>query len=166
VSKPLGESWTKVAAAQASKYKPVVTAVLLGGNDGFKMTTPDNVEVDCCGESWRAEYLRRIQEMATSYERHGAGTVIWSLLPPPKRQDLVEQMAAVNDAIRRLAAAMPSVVLVPLDKLFGPEYRDVIDGKQVRDPDGLHFSLAGQRIAAQAIAEAIRKTTAVARSTS
>ena len=34
-----------------------------------------------------------------------------------------------------------------------------IDGKKVRDPDGLHFNLAGQRIAAQAIVEALRKAT-------
>ena len=59
-----------------------------------------------------------------------------------------------------MADAVLGVQLVALDRIFGPEYRDEIDGQQVRDPDGLHFSLAGQRIAAQAILESLRKATA------
>jgi len=43
-------------------------------------------------------------------------------------------MGAVNDAIRRLAAAMPDVQIVPLDEIFGPKYKDEINGRQVRDP--------------------------------
>jgi lysophospholipase L1-like esterase len=157
VSKPLDTPWTKFAANQAGKYRPVVTVVLLGGNDGYKMSTPAGQEVECCGEPWRAEYAERLKEMATSYSRDGLGTVVWALLPPPKRSDLAEQMSAVNDAIRRMAAAVPGVRLVHLDRMFGPEYREEIDGRKVRDPDGLHFSLAGQRMAAQAILEALRK---------
>jgi lysophospholipase L1-like esterase len=157
VSKELGKSWTGVAAEQARNHKPAVTVVLLGGNDGYPMKTAGGGEVNCCGEAWRAEYLERLEKMATSYARDGRGRVIWSLLPPPRRSDLAEQMDAVNDAIRRLAVAMPFVQLVPLDQIFGPKYKDEIDGKQVRDADGLHFSLTGQRMAAQAIIEALRK---------
>lgn len=160
VSKQLDTPWTKFAQQQVTKHKPAVTIVLLGGNDGFPMTTPTGEKVECCGEPWRLEYLERLKEMATSYARDGLGTVVWALLPPPKRSDLAAQMAAVNDAIRRMANAVLGVKLVGLDRIFGPEYRDEIDGRQVRDPDGLHFSLAGQRIAAQAILESLRKATA------
>lgn len=157
VSKPLDTPWTTVARQQASKHKPAVTVVLLGGNDGFKMKTAAGQEVECCGEPWRAEYAERIERMAIAYARRGAGTVIWGLLPPAKRTDLHEQMDAVNDSIRRMARRMPEVHLVGLDKIFGPEYRDTVQGRKVRDPDGLHFNLAGQRIAAQAIIDALRK---------
>jgi lysophospholipase L1-like esterase len=156
ISKNLGKKWTVLAREQATRHKPAATVVLLGGNDGFPMTTIYGSEVKCCGEAWRAEYLERLKAMATAYARGGRGTVIWSLLPPTRREDLTDSIAAVNDAIRRLAAAMPQVRLVPLDKLFGPGYRDVIDGEKVRDPDGLHFSLPGQRIAANAILAALR----------
>lgn len=156
ISKQLGKKWTVLAREQAARHKPAVTVVLLGGNDGFPMTTIYGSEVQCCGEAWRAEYLERLKAMATAYARGGRGTVIWSLLPPTRREDLTASIGAVNDAIRRLAAAMPQVRLVPLDKLFGPGYRDEIDGEKVRDPDGLHFSLAGQRIAAKAILDALR----------
>ncbi len=165
ISKELGKKWTTVAREQASKQKPAVTIVLLGGNDGFKMTTATGQEVACCGEPWRLEYLERLKAMASAYLRGGRGTLVWSLLPPPRRADLAEQMAAVNDAIRRMAAAMPQVRLVALDTLFGPAYRDEIDGRKVRDPDGLHFSLAGQRMAAQAIVDALRKAAPAASAT-
>jgi lysophospholipase L1-like esterase len=160
VSKELGKRWTTLAREQARNHKPAVTIVLLGGNDGYPMTTALGNEVKCCGEPWRAEYLERVKQMASAYARDGRGRVVWSLLPPPKRSDLAEQMSAVNDAIRRMAVAIPGVQLVPLDRIFGPNYKDELDGRQVRDPDGLHFSLTGQRIAAQAIVDAIRKADA------
>jgi hypothetical protein len=160
VSKSLDKPWTTVASDQATKHKPAVTIVMLGGNDGYPMTTAAGAEVKCCGAPWTAEYFERLKQMATSYARDGRGTVIWALLPPPRRSDLVEQMSAVNAAIRQLPAAVPGVNLVPLDQIFGPQYRDVIDGRKVRDPDGLHFSLAGQRLAAQAIIDTLRKVTA------
>ncbi|HYF27265.1 MAG TPA: GDSL-type esterase/lipase family protein [Baekduia sp.] len=157
VSKPLDTPWTTFARQQATNHKPAVTVVLLGGNDGFPMTNPAGEKVECCGEAWRVEYLSRLETMADAYGRGGRGTIVWSLLPPTRRTDLVEPMGAVNDAIRRLAAARPQIELVDLHKLFGPTYRDDIGGQRVRDPDGLHFSLAGQRMAAKAIIAAIRK---------
>jgi len=162
VSKRLDKPWTTFAREQVTKHKPAVTIVLLGGNDGYPMNNAAGQEVKCCGEPWRLEYLERLKQMATAYARDGRGTVVWSLLPPPRRSDLAEQMAAVNDAIRRMAAALPTVQLVQLDRLFGPSYKDEINGRKVRDPDGLHFSLTGQRMAAQAIIEALRKAAPVA----
>ncbi|HEX6390886.1 MAG TPA: GDSL-type esterase/lipase family protein [Solirubrobacteraceae bacterium] len=156
VSKRLDTPWTTFARNQVAKHKPAVTIVLLGGNDGYPMNNAAGEQVNCCGEPWRLVYLERLKAMATAYARDGRGTVVWSLLPPPKRGDLAEQMAAVNDAIRRMAAEMPAVKLVELDRLFGPSFREQINGRTVRDPDGLHFSLAGQRMAAQAIIEALR----------
>jgi len=66
-------------------------------------------------------------------------------------------MGAVQTTRSGAWRAMPDVQIVPLDEIFGPKYKDEINGRQVRDPDGLHFSLAGQRIAAQAIIDALRK---------
>lgn len=162
VSKELGKRWTTIAREQASKLKPALTVVLLGGNDGFPMKTATGDSVECCGEPWRQEYLSRLTEMANAYLRGGRATLVWSLLPPPKRSDLREQMDAVNDVITRLAATLPQIQLVDLHKIFGPEYRDIVNGQKVRDPDGLHFSLPGQRIAAKAIVAAIKAAGAAA----
>lgn len=156
VAKDLGTPWTTLARQQAAKLKPAVTMVLLGGSDAFPMTTPKGGKVECCGEPWRKEYLRRIDGMAEAWSRKGNGKVIWGLLPPSKYEQAAEGIAAVNDAIRRLAAKRKDVRTVPLDALFGPEYRETIDGVKVRDPDGLHFSLPGQRIAANAFLKALR----------
>jgi lysophospholipase L1-like esterase len=161
VSKDLGKPWTTVAREQAGKQKPALTVVLLGGNDGFPMEVASGEKVPCCGEAWRQEYLSRITQMAEAWLRGGRSTLVWALLPPPRRDDLVEQMSAVNDAIRRLAATLPQIQLVGLDELFGPQYRETVNGQKVRDPDGLHLSLPGQRIAAKAIVAAIRAAGAV-----
>lgn len=155
------ERWTAVARKQVSAYKPSITVLLLGGNDGFPMAPAGGGDrVPCCGQAWQDEYLNRITNMAGTYERNGRGKLIYALLPPPKRDDLKEQMAAVNTVIRRLADKNPEIELVHLDEIFGPEYHAQINGTTVRDPDGLHFSLPGQRIAVKAIIAAIRKAEA------
>lgn len=156
VAKDLGTPWPILARQQATKLKPAVTMVLLGGSDALPMTTAKGGRVECCGEAWRREYLRRIDAMAEAWARNGQGKVVWGLLPPSKYEEAGEGIAAVNDAIRRLAAKRRDVRLVPLDALFGPTYREEIDGVKVRDPDGLHFSLPGQRIAANAFLKALQ----------
>ncbi len=156
VSKPLGTPWPTVARRQVKTHAPAVTVVFLGANDSFDMRTPARREVRCCGEAWTTEYLRRITSMARTYGRKGRGRVLWAVLPPPRDERLVDAANAVNIAIARLAAKEPDVELVRLDRLFGPSYREKIDGKTVRDPDGIHLSVEGEKRAAQEIIAADR----------
>ncbi|WP_241004449.1 hypothetical protein [Conexibacter sp. SYSU D00693] len=156
VAKDIGKPWTTLAREQATKLKPAVTVVLLGGTDSIGMTTPKGGKVECCGEPWRKEYFRRVDGMADAWGRDGQGKVVWALLPASKFKELDEGIAAVNDVLRRVAARRPKLKLVPLDAIFGTTWQEEIDGVKVRDPDGLHFSLPGQRIAANAFLKALR----------
>ncbi|WP_205696102.1 GDSL-type esterase/lipase family protein [Conexibacter sp. SYSU D00693] len=157
VSKDLGQPWTATARTQVKNHKPTVTVVFLGGNDGFEMTTPFGAKVACCEQPWRDEYTRRITDMAETYSRGDRGSVFWATIPPPKLKDQKEIVDVVNEAIIRMASAVPTVKLVRLDQVFGPEYRQEVDGQNVRDPDGVHLSPAGEKIAAKAFADAIAK---------
>lgn len=151
VSKDLLTPWPKVAREQARKHRPAVTVVMLGVNDRHEMKDAEGRRIACCGEAWAREYGRRITAMARSWSRKGSGRVLWALLPPPRRPELAESIDVVNASIRRMAREMKSVVVVPFDELFGPGFRERIGDRVVRDPDGLHLSVAGERIAAEAI---------------
>ena len=49
IGKP-DSDWQAIAKAQVKKYKPRFTVMSLGVNEGFPMTTPAGVSVECCGE--------------------------------------------------------------------------------------------------------------------
>lgn len=163
ISKKLGTPWTSLARQQVRNHKPVVSVVFLGGNDAYDMQTPAGTTVKCCDDAWRQEYLRRLADMAATYAQGERGRVIWCLIPPPRRADMLTATQAVNSQILLLSQIVPTITLVRLDQVFGPTYRETVRGKQVRDPDGLHLSLAGERIAADEIIKAERGATAASR---
>jgi hypothetical protein len=156
--------WVRLAATQASKYRPRITVILLGAAEGFPMITPAGTSVACCEQPWTDEYRRRLGEIVTSYERGGRGRVYWLTIPLPRQAQRRPITAVVNATIRAATAGVVGVTLVPLDRLFTPDgYRDVMRYRghnvRVRDVDGLHLSLEGQAIAAREVASVIRATT-------
>jgi hypothetical protein len=56
ISKLAELDWSRTARGQASDFKPDVTVMFLGANDGFPMMTPAAASVVCCGSGWVAEY--------------------------------------------------------------------------------------------------------------
>jgi hypothetical protein len=154
--------WFAVARRQAARLRPDVTVVLLGGGDGFPMTTPAGETIHCCGPPWIDGYAQHVANLMRTYARGGAGRVAWILTPAPRSEDLRVILAAVNDGIRRASLALPDVRLVSLDHVFTPGfvYRDVIlrGGRRVRvrSQDGFHFSVAGLAIAAREVLRTVR----------
>ena len=62
------------------------------------------MSVECCGEPWIAEYVRRIREMIKTYRREREGRVLWLTLPLPRDGGpKTESITAVNQAIVRPA---------------------------------------------------------------
>ncbi|MDX6718160.1 MAG: uncharacterized protein QOJ63_414, partial [Solirubrobacteraceae bacterium] len=76
--------WLRKARNQASSFKPDVTVITLGANDGFPMKTPSGASVGCCDAGWVAEYARRVRSMMRSYVRGGRSLVYWMTLPAPR----------------------------------------------------------------------------------
>ena len=160
ISKP-SLDWMRLAATQASRYRPRSTVVLLGAAEGFPMTTPAGASVACCAQPWIDEYRRRLGLIMTSYLRGGRGRVYWLTIPRQAHGRPIT--AVVNATIRAAAAGVAGVTVVALDRLFTPDdYRDVMRYRghnvRVRDVDGLHLSLQGQAIAAREVAGVIRAT--------
>jgi lysophospholipase L1-like esterase len=160
--------WTRTAHGQARDFKPDVTVMFLGANDGFPMRTPTDANVACCNAGWVAEYARRVESMMRSYRRGGRSLVYWLTLPTPRRGDFARIYRAVNDAIRRAAATVgDGVHVIDLVPVFSPgdRFRQTITfrGRTVdaRQDDGIHLSNAGASVAATLVVDRLREDRAL-----
>ncbi len=155
VSKPAMLDWVAHAGRQARAHRPDVVAVFLGANDGFPIAGRP-----CCDEGWIAAYSARVHRMMAAYRRGGATRVLWLLLPTPRRAAFAQVFGGVNAAVRRAAATYDEdeVAVVDLVKVFTPggRYRASIEGRVVRQADGVHLNVAGASIAAGEITRRLR----------
>ncbi|HUR83720.1 MAG TPA: GDSL-type esterase/lipase family protein [Solirubrobacteraceae bacterium] len=170
ISKPAMLNWTRKARGQATGFKPDVTVVFLGANDGFAMKTRRGASVACCDSAWVAEYARRVAAMMRSYRRGGRSLVYWLTLPIPNRDNFAHVFRAVNAAIRRAAADVgDGVRVIDLVKVFTPggRFRQTItfQGKTInaRQSDGIHLSTSGASVAAALILDRLRADGAIPR---
>jgi lysophospholipase L1-like esterase len=162
--------WITKARGQAVSYKPDVTVVFLGANDGFPMKTPSGANAPCCDAAWIGEYARRVASMMRSYSRGGRSLVYWLTLPAPRGGNFARVFNAVNPAIRRAAKRVGGGVrVIELGPTFTPgnRFRQTVffHGKLVnaRQADGVHLSTAGASIAASLIIARLRADHALPR---
>ena len=101
-----------MARRQVRKYQPAATAIFLGTNDVFAMTTPQGVEVQCCGRDWGLEYERRALGLMRTYAQKNTAVVAWLAVPAMKDERRTPAGRAVNAAIRRAARKVPGAFVV------------------------------------------------------
>jgi lysophospholipase L1-like esterase len=155
--------WIRIAGAQARDFKPDVTVMFLGANDGFPMTTASGRRLECCGGGWVGEYARRVASMMRTYVRGGRSLVYWLTLPAPRRGDFARVYRAVNVAISRAAGRVgDGARVIDLVPVFTPGglFRKTITfrGRTVsaRQDDGIHLSAAGAAVAATLVIDRLR----------
>jgi hypothetical protein len=154
ISKSLLVDWGKLSAQQVSDQKPDAVVVFIGANEGFGMPGPGGKTVECCGADYAAVYANRVRRMMDTYRQNGAARVYWLTLPAPRDKDRQEIARTVNAAIAVAAQPLRSTVRVfDTVPIFTPglKYRDAMDGKIVRQADGIHLNEAGARIAAERV---------------
>jgi len=153
-----GLNWMHHAAAQARSIHPDATVVWIGPNEGFPIAG-----ASCCGPAWIKGYAGRARSMMRSYRRGGRAVVYWLTLPIPRSDRLARVLRAVNRAIVRAAQGAGSGVrVIDMRKVFTPhdrfQQRACYRGHcfDARQPDGIHLSIAGARVAADIIARRLR----------
>jgi hypothetical protein len=158
-----GINWVRHAAAQARSIHPDATVVWIGPNEGFPING-----VSCCGAAWVKGYAARARAMMRSYRRGGRALVYWLTLPIPRSGALARVMRAVNRAIVRAARTAGSGVhVIDMRKVFTPHNRfqqtACYRGHcfSARQPDGVHLSIPGARVAADIIARRMRSDRAI-----
>lgn len=158
ISRPDQLDWVRRARAQSAGFKPDVTVVFLGANDGFPLAG-----VPCCGAGWGAAYARRVEAMMRSYLRGGRSYVYWLTLPAPDRAAFVPIYSRVNSAIEQAARRVGGGVrVIDTARVFTPggSFRQTITfrGRTInaRQPDGIHLSTAGAAVAATLVIDRLR----------
>jgi hypothetical protein len=158
-----GLNWVKHAAAQARSIHPDATIVWIGPNEGFPING-----ISCCGRAWISAYAQRARMMMRSYRRGGRALVYWLTLPIPRSGALAHVLRAVNRAIFEAAhGAGTGVHVIDMRRVFTPRNRfqqtACYRGHcfSARQPDGVHLSNAGARVAADIIARRLRADRAI-----
>jgi len=170
LSKPSLLNWPRYAKQQVRRYRPRVTVMFIGANDGFPMTNRSGRSVGCCGKQWRDEYARRAMAMMRTYGRRGRGRVYWLLLPQARSGFFRRVFPAVNAGVRKAARRSGNRrQLIHLNRVFTPggRFRSAMRYRgrlvTVRQPDGVHLTPAGASIAADEVVAAIDRGHALAR---
>jgi lysophospholipase L1-like esterase len=163
ITKPGELDWPRRARAQASAYKPDVTVMFLGANDGFDLRSAGGARAPCCGAAWVAAYARRVAAMMRTYRRGGRSAVYWLTLPAPRPASFARIYPRVNAAIKRAAARVgDGVRVIDLVPVFTPggRFRQTITFRgqtiDARQPDRVHLSAAGASVAATLIIDRLR----------
>ena len=160
ISKSLLVDWGKLSVKQVEEQKPDAVVVFIGANEGFPMPGPGGRDVECCGPDYAAVYANRVRRMMDTYRQRGAARVYWLTLPAPRDDDRREIARTVNAAITVAAQPMRAHVRVhDTVPVFTPggRYRDAMDGRIVRQADGIHLNDAGAKIAADEVIRLIER---------
>ena len=155
--------WGKLSVRHATKTRPEAVVMFIGAGDAYPLPKPGGKTVECCGVEWAALYASRVRRMMDTYRRGGAARVYWLTLPFPRSEGGQKVVRTVNAAFAVAAQPYRSQVrLLDMANVFTPGQRFrtamTVDGKQtiVRNPDGIHLSLAGARLAAELIEARLR----------
>lgn len=158
ISKPDMLDWVRKARGQSSGFKPDVTVIFLGANDGFPIAG-----AQCCDAPLITAYAKRVEAMMRSYLRGGRSYVYWLTLPTPRRAEFVRIYSRVNIAIKRAARRVGGGVrVIDIARVFTPggrfRQRITFRGKTInaRQADGVHLSTAGASVAATLIIDRLR----------
>jgi lysophospholipase L1-like esterase len=155
-------NWVNAAKRQLKLHKPKAAAMLIGGGDGFPLTTADGTKVNCCGDDWSTAYSVKVARMMTVLRNGGKTKVVWILNPAMKRAGHQSVIAAINRAARIAQPGVAGVKIVDLGQALTPGgfYAESIDfgGKsvRVRQKDGVHMTVAGADIASRPVVAALK----------
>ena len=155
ISKPFLLDWVAQARRQALARRPNVTVMFIGANDGFPIGG-----VQCCGPGWIDRYAARARRMIASYRRRGAAKVYWLTLPTPSKPAFARVFRAVNVALRKASNAFAGAGrIIDTAKVFTPggRFRSTLNGRVVRQADGVHLNTRGASIAAGIVIRRLRR---------
>jgi hypothetical protein len=142
---------------------PELMLLSLGANDGQDLHAPDG-SIHLVGEpGWRAEYVRRVEEVSTRITAAGT-TVYWIGQPLALDPEYSQAMEIINSAYAEVAERLDHVEYVDIWSVLGNAdggYRrraELPDGTivQIRAEDDIHLTQAGGDLAAQLVLQQLR----------
>jgi uncharacterized protein len=155
-------NWEINAQQEMAARAPDAVVMVIGGNDGFNMLTPEGELYGWQDPEWEREYARRAAVVMRELSSDGERPVYW--VPPPTARDS-EQNAIYetqNRAVDDGAAAVPGARYVDIfNTINDGEYSDelTIDGQRelARQADGIHFTREGAVVPVRLILRAMAR---------
>ena len=155
--------WPAVMKEVMATYDPQASVVMFGGND-MQGLVENGKALAAWSPEWTTAYGRRVGRVIEILSANG-GRVYW-VAPPPMRAEQDNRWAFDLDKIYRdVCSRYPQATYVDAWKLFSDEdgnyaaYLKDDSGRSrlVREPDGIHFTLAGGDRVATEILKELRK---------
>ncbi|PRQ02276.1 hypothetical protein ENSA5_25120 [Enhygromyxa salina] len=159
LARPDFYDWPAAAKRYCQRSSPSAVVVMFGGNDGQALFMGEDAKPKWTrweDAGWVAEYRRRVQAFADAVAP-GGEQIFWMGMPEMKSNKLDGRMERMNGIYEAEMAARPNGHYLTTRGLMpGVEgYAEFakIAGKnvRVRTEDGVHYSLHGARIVAEAI---------------
>jgi hypothetical protein len=145
--------WPTALASALREYHPELVLVCLGGNDQQGMRLPGGA-VQFPSPPWQEAYLGRVRALIREAAGQGA-YVLWVGLPIMRQYAYSRGVQILNRIYQQAAGQVPAAVFTPTWGLFSDphglyESNAVVSGVGVtlRQPDGIHLTLAGEDVAA------------------
>ena len=140
-----------------------IAIVMLGEDDRVSVKNAAGRKVPIASPEWVAEYAQRLDRMMKAIKRKNAA-VYWVGLPNLSRVDANEQAQVMNEAIRE-RAYLNGFKYIDVAAGFADEsgaysaYGPDLAGKirVLREPDGVHFTEAGNKKLAHFVEKDMRR---------
>lgn len=130
--------------------------MFLGPNDPWDFPNPKGGKyLKFKSPEWEAEYKQRVDRILTAAEAHHV-RVIWLGLPFMKANKLNEQMLYLDGILRDATRNRVTYISTKYNLTAGADHFTdpvLINGKKtfMRTKDGIHFTIAGQKLIAELI---------------
>ena len=156
--------WPFYLGFVADNNPPELMVLSLGANDGQDLRAPDGTIHLLPSDGWRAEYLRRVDEVSQRITAAGT-TLYWIGQPLALDPVYSEGMAIINSVYAEVAERYDDVEFVDIwEVLAGPDggYAKVIEGPdgqpiEIRAEDDIHLTEVGADLAAQHVMDRLRE---------
>lgn len=161
LARPDYYNWPVHLQAELTRFRPRVVIVMLGGDDGQNFVDEGRL-VQFGSPLWHAVYSARVATVMSEATAAGAH-VVWVGLPIMSSALFSSEMAQMNAIYAAQAAVHPGVTYVATWNLFADaagRYSAYLPGPNgqselMRNPDGVHFSGAGDDRLATAVVAAM-----------
>lgn len=162
LARPDVYDWPAAVTREVAEANPDVVVLIFGSNDDQDMMVNGH-RVALGTAAWEAEYAQRVNQVMAAVASPNR-TVIWLEAPPTVRPKINRTYAVIDQVLTSAAAAHPGVRLVNLAPPLSPNgvFDQYLAGRsgqpvEVRDPDGVHLTLAGAALVTPLIAAIVRQ---------
>ena len=162
LGRPSAFNWTQKIQELLGEVKPKTVFVCLGTNDRQALEIDNAVIKYETADIWRSTYGTLIGGVMDQLIQGGVTRVVWMLLPDMKDSIAQEHAQLVNAIVTEQAQAenrkdlVTLLDLAPLLSRRPGKYSQYVmsptgESLSVRDPDGVHLSVAGGKLISQAV---------------